>query len=244
MKTLNLSRNILLVLVLPFFFFACNDEQEERTFELQVDAYIVKKKIDGEIRFANAYFAYGTYGIKSATVTPPALAGSSVELDAAMSTSSIFFKEPATEDFSNMTPAQGEYIFDVESRDGVVLQQSDIIEGEMLSVPVITEATFQSDIVGLTVSWDSAFQADGFVLKLLNQNKRVVFTSYTLLPSATEYEINQASGNWDENVYVGEDYTLQVQAFTYESSASQDNLLYNINEAAISEMEITWGNDY
>lgn len=241
MRTRNLSRNILLILALPVFFFACNDEQEEKAFELQVDAYIVKKKFDGETMFANAYFAYGNKAIESATVTPPASAGDPVGLVASVSTPSVFFREPETEDFTNMFPAQGEYLFDVESRDGEVLQQSDMMEAGILEVPEITETTFHADTESMTVSWDSAYDADGFVLKLLNENDKVIYISYLLLASTEEYQINQVSGNWDGVAYFGENYTLQVQAVTYESGATEDDRLYNIREVAIGEMEITWG---
>lgn len=68
-----------------------------------------------------------------------------------------------------------------------------------------------------------------------------MFISYTLIASAEEYDINQISGNWDGIAYLGEDYTLQVQAFSVESTATEDNGLYNINEVAIAEKTVTWG---
>lgn len=241
MKTRNLRRNVLLILALPFFFFSCNDEQVEKEFEVQVDAYIVKKKFEDETRFANAYFAYSNKAIESAIVTPPAEFGDPVELEAAESSISTFFKEPEVEDYSTMYPAQGDYVFDVESRDGEVLQEIDVMETGVLEVPVITDATFQSNVESMTVSWDSVQNADGFVVKLLNQNKKVIFISYTLLASVDEYEINQSSGNWNGTPYNGDDYILQIQAFTYESSATADDQLYNIKEVAIGETDVIWG---
>ena len=241
MMTKILHRNILLILALPFIFFSCNDEEEEKALELDVDAYIVKRKVDDETKYANAYFAYGTKGIESATVTPPAGAGGSVELAASASSISVFFREPVMEDFTPMSPAQGNYVFDVESREGEVLQQSDMLEGEKLEIPEITEVTYQSNIETMTVEWGSETNADGFVVKLLDQNNNVVFISYTLIASAEEYDINQISGNWDGIAYLGEDYTLQVQAFAVESTATEDNGLYNINEVAIAERTVTWG---
>jgi hypothetical protein len=78
-------------------------------------------------------------------------------------------------------------------------------------------------------------------VKLLDEDGEVIFLSYTLIATADEYDINQDSGNWDGSAYSGENYTLQVQAFTYESGVSQDDFLYNIKEIAIAEKEITWG---
>jgi hypothetical protein len=241
MRTKNFYRNILLILALPVFFFSCNEEPVEQEFELKVDSYIVKKKIDDELMFAKAYFAYGTKAIESATVTPPDLAGSQIELESSESTPTIFYKEPEMGDYTNMYPAQGEYVFDVESKEGEVLQEADMMEAGALEVPEITEAIYHSDVQSMTVSWDSAQDANGFVVKLLNQNHEVIFVSYTLIASADEYEINQASGNWDGTAYSGDDYILQIQAFTYESSATEDNKLYNIKEVAIGEKEIKWG---
>ena len=241
MMTKFLYRNILLILALPLFFLSCNDEEEDKVFELEVDAYIVKRQIDDVTKYANAYFAYGNKAIESATVTPPAGVGGSVELAASESSISVFFREPAMEDFTTMSPTQGNYVFDVESREGEVLQQSDMLEGEQLEIPEITEVTYQSNIETMTVKWDPEVVADGFVVKLLDQNKKVVFVSYTLIASAEEYDINQISGNWDGTAYLGEDYTIQVQAFTVESTATEDNGLYNINEVAIAEKAVTWG---
>lgn len=241
MKTKNLNRNILLILALPFFFMACNEESEDVAFEVKADAYVVKKKIDDETRFGIAFFAYGNKAISSVTVTPPSGSGDSFELTAAESNVYTYYKEPVGDDFTPNFPVQGQYVFDMESSDGETVQQTDVLENGILEIPVITDATYHTNTESMKVEWEAPENADGHVVKLLNEEGEVVFLSFTLIATADEYDINQGSGNWDGAAYSGENYTLQVQAFTYESGVGQEDLLYNIKEIAIGEMEITWG---
>lgn len=239
--TKNLYRNILLILALPAFFFACNDEDENIAFEVQADAYIVKKKMNDEMKYGIAYFAYGNKAIESATVTPPSGAGDAFSLEASQSSVYTYFKEPSADDYSATFPIEGQYVFDVESQDGEVIQQADLVQNGLLELPVITETTYHSDVQSLKVEWEAPDSADGHVVKLLNESGDIVFLSFTLTAVAEEYEINQASGNWNGSAYSGENYTVQVQAFTHESGVSQDDLLYNIQEIAIAEKQVAWG---
>jgi hypothetical protein len=242
MKTKILRRSILLILVLPFFISACNEESEDVAFELQADAYVVKRKIDGETRFGTAFFAYGNKAIARATVDPPTgAADDSFELEATESSVYTFYKEPAAGDYSPTFPVQGQYLFDVESEDGETLLETDLLENGTLEIPVITETSYQANTESVTVKWETPENADGHVVKLLNDEGEVVFLSYTLIASADEYAVNQGSGNWDGTAYTGENYTLQVQAFTYEQGVVQDELLYNIKEISVAETQVTWG---
>lgn len=242
MKTRNLSRSILLILVLPFFIASCNEESEDVAFELRADAYVIKKMIDDEIQFGTAFFAYGNKAIATATVIPPSgAADDSFELEVTESSVFTYYKEPAPEDFSPNYPIQGEYIFDVETNEGETLQQTDILESGLLEIPEITEVTYHISAETMSVEWEAPEGADGHVVKLLNENGDVVFVSYTLISTAEDYEINQSSGNWDGTAYTGDNYTLQVHAFTYEAGVVQEELLYNIKEIAIGEKQITWG---
>lgn len=242
MKTKNLNRKFLLILALPFLFMACNEESEEEAFELKADAYVVKKMIDEEVQFGVALFAYGNKAIARATVDPPTgAADDSFELEPAESSVYTYYKEPAADDFTPTFPIEGQYVFDVESEDGETLQETDLLENGLLEIPVITDATYHSGDESMNVEWEAPEIADGHVVKMLDEEGEVIFLSYTLIATADEYDINQGSGNWNGTASTGQTYTLQVQAFTYESGVSQENLLYNIKEIATGEMEITWG---
>lgn len=242
MKTKNLNRKLILILALPFFFMACNEESEDVAFELKADAYVVKKMIDEEVKFGVAFFAYGNKAIASATVIPPTgAADDSFELQATESSVYTYYKEPTAGDYSPTFPVEGQYMFDVESEDGETLLETDLLENGLLEIPEITDATYQSGAETMIVEWEAPENADGHVIKLLNEEGKVIFLSYSLIATANEYNINQGSGNWNGTAYTGENYTLQVQAFTYESGVSQENLLYNIKEIAIGEKQVTWG---
>ena len=48
----------------------------------------------------------------------------------------------------------------------------------------------------MSVEWEAPENADGLVIKLLNEEGKVIFLSYTLIATADEYDVNPSSGNW------------------------------------------------
>lgn len=225
--------------VLPFIFWACNDDDETLEFEVYADAFVVKKKIDNEVKHGISYFAYGNKSISTATVTPPL--GEPFDLTVSEESAFTFLKETSEEEFVSSLPQNGSYLFDVESKDGEIVQVTEVVENGVLEIPVITGTTYHSENATMTVEWEESENADGFVVRLLDNEGKVKFLSYALNPTVHEFNINSSSGNWANQAYSGDELTLQLQAFTYESGVSQDDLLYNIKEIAIAEKEITWG---
>lgn len=239
MRTKQLGKILLMTFALPLFFWACNDDDEAAEFEVFADAFIVKKNIDDEMKHGISYFAYGNKSIASATVTPPA--GESFDLEASEESVYTFLKETSNEDFTGGFPQEGSYLFDVESKDGETVQLTEVVENGTLEIPVIGGTTYHSQNGTMTVEWEASENADGYVVRLLNEEGRVVFLSYALNATAEEFNINSSSGNWDSNANSGDNFTLQLQAFTYESGVPQEDLVYNIKEISVAETQVTWG---
>ncbi|MGM0620461.1 MAG: hypothetical protein ACQETJ_05400, partial [Bacteroidota bacterium] len=135
----------------------------------------------------------------------------------------------------------GSYLFDVESKDGETVQVTEVVENGTLEIPVITGTTYHSEDATMTVEWEESENADGFVVRLLDDEGRVKFLSYALNPTVDEFNINSGSGNWANQAYSGDELTLQLQAFTYESGVPQEELVYSIKEISVAETQVTWG---
>jgi len=239
MRTKRLGKIFLMAFALPFVFWACNDDDETLEFEVYADAFVVKKKIDNEVKHGISYFAYGNKSISSATVTPPS--GEPFDLTVSEESAFTFLKETSKEEFVSSLPQNGSYLFDVESKDGETAQVTEAVENGTLEIPVITGTTYHSENATMTVEWEESENADGFVVRLLDDEGKVKFLSYALNPTVVEFNINSSSGNWANQAYSGDELTLQLQAFTYETGAPEEELLYNIKEISVAEKEITWG---
>jgi len=234
------NKLVLLTAALPLLFWGCNKETQSK-FDVNSDAYIIRKNIDGEVKSATTFYVYANQSISSATVTPPAGQGEPFHLSRSEESSFTFQKEPSAAEFKSETAAPGLYVFDIESSEGVKVQQVDELEIFNLQVPVITSTTFEPANMALTVKWDSVANADGYVVKLLTKEERAVFTSYSVSPKTTELSINSANGHWSTQIYSGDKIKLNVQAFIFDSDATLVDNIYNIGEIAVAEKEITWG---
>jgi hypothetical protein len=79
------------------------------------------------------------------------------------------------------------------------------------------------------------------VVKLLSPEGLTTFISFAIAPTAEEFVIHSSSGNGEIQASPGDSLTLLVQAFAYDSDATNEINIYNIGEIAIGEQEITWG---
>lgn len=241
MKTNRLIKTLFSVLIPAFLFVACNKDKDNTEFEVFADAYIINRLIEDEVKSAPAFYVYANSGIASVTVTPPAGGGEPFELARSPESSYTFFKEPQTNDFKTVAPTPGIYLFEVESTGGDIIQANDLLEILNLEIPEIVSTNYQSESFSMQIKWESVANADGYVLKLLNNDGLTIFVSFAVSSSTTEYIISPATGNWLMQVYSGDNLTLQVQAFAYDSDATAENNIYNIGEISIGEKAITWG---
>jgi hypothetical protein len=241
MKIRRFYKSLFLLFILSFMLSSCNDDSNDSTFEVFADTYIVKKLMDDEVKTAVAFYAYANADIASVTVTPPIDGGETIELSRSPESSSTFFKEPDASEFKTELPTPGTYQFDVKSTRGENLLKEDLLEAPGLDIPVIDSTSYQPESLSLQVNWQSVQGAEGYVVKLLNSEGLTIFISFAIVPTAEEFVIHSASGNWETQASPGDSLTLRVQAFAYDSDATNEINIYNIGEIAVGEQEIIWG---
>lgn len=240
MKSQRLFKSLFLILILNFVITSCK-KNDDNAFNVYADAYIVKKLVNDEIKSAAAFYVYANSGIASVTVTPPIDGGELFELSRNPESSYTFFKETDVTEFKTDLPTAGNYQFNVKSTGGENIIKDDMLEIIGLEIPVIDSTSYHAENSSLTVNWQSVQNADGYVVKLLNSNGLTIFISFAIAPTAEEFLVSSNSGNWEIQANSGDNLTLQVQAFAYDSDASTELNIYNIGEIAIGEKEITWG---
>jgi len=238
MRKMKMYRIAGMVLLMGVTFTSCMDNPDPQ-FDILGDVFVTKKMINNEVLYAPSYFVYGNLGMISATATLPD-AGGSVDLDGTTG-GLTYSKEPSEADYSVNMPAEGNYLFEAVSSKDETLQASDQLQLDDLAIPEFDNIEFVSTST-LQVSWNAVSGADGYYIKIVDNDGTDVFLSYSIDKDVTEYTIleSDATGNWDQPASSGQTYTIQITAFTYDSDATLNNSGYNIQEVAIGQSQITW----
>jgi hypothetical protein len=240
MKTTRFYKNAVLLLSLGLSFGSClNDKDDE--FDVMADVVTLKKMIDDEVKYAPAYYAYGNQSITSGTVTLPD--GETVQLESLSASTYTFLIEPDDEDFTTTPPAEGNYLFEVTSTNGEVLESSDNQEFDDLGFAVVDSVGFDENETYLYLTWDEVTGADYYVVRLLDSSENIIFNGYSVEGDETEYYISSyytTTGTWTVTPTDGATYILRIQTAKYDSDATEDNNIYNIQEFSVSDTEITW----
>jgi hypothetical protein len=231
---------IVFIFALILFFPGCIKD-DEPVVEAHTDAYVIKRKIGDEEKVAIAFYAFANTRLTSVTVTPAPGLGESFELEADSMSFYSFYKDPEPEDFKTIWPIESDYHFEVFTKDGLVIQQTDHLEKAELDIPAIASTIYFPINNALKVQWDQYVGADGIVLKLLDNDRDVLFISHTIMPTSAESFIAQGTGNWFSIVNPGDRIILQVQSIAYESNVTEENNMYNVATLSIAEKNIVWG---
>jgi len=240
MKTTRFYKNAVLLLSVGLALSSClNDKDDE--FDVMADIVTLKKMINGEVKYAPAYYAYGNQSIASGTVTLPG--GGTVQLESYSASTYTFLMEPDDEDFTTAPPAEGNYLFEVTSANGEVLKSSDNQEFDDLGFAVVDSVGFDENNTYLYLKWDEVTGADNYVVRLLDLSENIIFNGYSVEGDETEYNISSyhtATGTWTVTPTNGATYILRIQTAKYDPDATEDNNIYNIQEFSVSDTEITW----
>ena len=217
--------NTLLAFVFIFGLSACLKDVES-SFEIKGDAYVLKRVIEGDSQYATAFYVFANKAMSSATVTKPN--SISVSLEPSPENSFTFLNEPAKNDFTSDLPIIGDYQFEILSVDDELVQTTDFLEFEDLSVPVINKSDYDSESQFLEVSWDPVPGAEGFAVKITKLDGEIIFISFSLDWDVIEYPISISAGSWTESPSFETNYILEVHAFTFESDSDAENYVYNL----------------
>lgn len=239
MKTKKLIQ-FLPVLLLAFIFTSCLEETRKEAFDVMVDAYTVKRVIDNEPEFAQAFIAYSNQPMLGATVSKSDNSGPVIQLAQNPSSVFIYMKDPNAYDFRPGIPENAEYKFTVTSESGNAIEKFDELKPKNLAIPQIDSLTIDDAEKLLSFEWNKVNGADGYIVKVLDLNGKTIFTSEGLPEDAHGYYLSLLTGNWIDSINFGDDYILELHAFAYEDSALESNNIYNVEEISIAQFRFTW----
>ena len=238
MKSVFKIGNIVLGLIIVVILSSCLKDYETN-FEVNADAYVIKRVVEGSPRYATAFYTFANKTTSSVTVTKPD--NSTVSLVASPENLFSFMHEPAKNEFTSNLPVFGDYQFEILSVDDDLAQTSDFLDYANLPVPEVYTEEYDSVNQLLELSWDAIPEADGFAVKLSKSDGEIIFISFSLDWEAVDYQISASTGSWTESASIGTNYILEVHAFLLESNADTEDLIYNLKEISIGEKEIVWG---
>lgn len=239
MKAKRTLGKTLLLFITTVAMVSCNDS--EIPMEVFTDVFVINKKTDNVVKSANAYYAYANQTLMSATVTIPNNGGS-VELESSPGLVNEMSKVPVDSDFKANTPVKGSYVFTIKGKNGETMQVPDVLNYENLAIPQFTKIKFSGSPVILELEWNIIKEADGYFVKMLDQDGKLVFSGFNVKPEVNKYVITSSStsGFWNQAVVDGKSYVLQLNAFTNDAEANTSNYVYNISEISLSESLIQW----
>ena len=240
MKANRIFRNTLLLFLTSIVMVSCNDS--EVPLEVFTDVFVINKKTDNVVKSANAYYAYGNQAILSATVVFPN-SGGNVELESSPGLVNEMSKVPGDSDFKTNAPVKGSYVFTVKGKNGETLQVPDILNYENLAIPQFTKIKFSGSPLILELEWNLIKEADGYFVKIFDEDGKLVFSGFNIKPEVNKYVITSSStsGFWNQAAVDGKSYVLQLNAFTNDAEANTSNYVYNISEISLAESLIQWG---
>jgi hypothetical protein len=233
-------KNIFLTFLITILLISCNNSDEE--FDVTSDVYSVNKKFGEEVKSAVAYYAYSSQNLASGTVTLPENSGT-IDLEYYPGAIKTLAKEPKDSDFSTETPVSGKYKFTITGSNGGKVEQTDSLAYMNLGIPEFTKLHFDGNPVSLELEWNLISDAQGYVVKMFDLERKLIFTGFTLNGNVKNYIINSSSGTgyWSGTVSTLQQYIVQINAIAYDSEATNDDYLYNVNEVSVGESQITWG---
>lgn len=240
-----MKQQITLILFLPVFsgimlIASCNTDDEEPAFEVDADACIVLKKIDGEPKSAIAFYVFANSGIASATVEPPGRNSKPLPLQKSDESAFSFYRFPGDEEFRAQFPVTGTYNFEVVSKRGKSVQQQDSVSIVFMSVPEIISITPDKGKSSLTINWTPVEGMNGYVVKLYHPGGGTIYSGKQLTSAASKYTITPGEGKWITTLKKGDRAILQLHALRYQTGNTTKNRMNNLNGIAIAEASIIW----
>lgn len=217
---------------------SCNKNDSNQTFQVEPDVITMVKTVHDTVKYAPAFYVYANQNIKSAEVSAPD--GSPIELSFYNSNVITYAKLPKEADYTETEPQSGEYAFSVKSVNGDVFTGSDILYPTGLEAPEISGISFNSSNSTMHVNWNTDLGANGYFVRLINNNGETVYTGYNVSADSTSYTIRSTDEGWEQPPYSGTKYILQMNAIEYDADDNLTEYYYHVNAIAFSEEEITW----
>ena len=238
MKTQNLKKIIFLILT-SFMLISCFKDNET-PLEVNVDAYTVKKVIGEQSAYGVAFFAYGNQIMKSGTVTQVGGLGEQINLGLNPGSIYTLSKEPNIDDFKSFVPSASEYVFNVLAESGSTKEDTDYLNPKNIGIPVILKVEFNEIQKLIDVTWMKITAADGYFVKIAEENGAYIYSSGAIDTDVTTLSINLLLGNWTRPMEPGNTYMIEVNAYAFEDDADEFTAAYNLEEISVSSKSVSW----
>lgn len=230
---------LLTALILCIFLFTSCKKDSEIVYEADVDVFVKKKLVDGLVKYAPIYYAYGTAAIESVTVTSPGELAT-IDLEQSASYPAIFLSNTCETDFTEEMPLEGSYTFDIKFVSGSSYTISEYLYGEELDLPVISECYWDSDYSSIYLSWESVSNAYAYNVSFWDADKNLIFSSIAYNSESSEILINTNTTVWYATPTSDLPITVELNAYSFDSDATEDEWTYNIQCNSTSVVETVW----
>lgn len=229
-----------LLVFMIFGLTSCFDDGEQ-PFDAEADVYYINKLVDGEWVHGTTYYVYGNQTMSSATVTTP-VSLESIELQPAAGFFNVMVDSPAEEDYSANAPEEGNFVFEITSAKGEVLNSSDAQEFVNLEGAKIDSIGFDDSNFIMTITWNEIPDCDGYYVKLYDTSDNLIFEGYGVPNDVTEFNVSEYNntGVWNADPVNGDEYEILLQTFVYDDDATQADFSYNIKEVTVRDTTVVW----
>lgn len=217
-----------------FLFTSCEEDEKEITPDVICDAYIKVLKDGDQSKYALFARAYSNYVIDNANVKTP----SEKTIDLGKQDLSPYFFSFYTDEideFSEEIPAEGDYTFSVNSKDGISLTRVNKVTEEVAEVPVVTLCELTK--TELNIKWEESKTADFFIIRLYDKNNKLIFSKEYIKNEKTVSDtITNNSKGWYEDNYLADAVSIKLMAVILENKLNPD--LFYIQSIAETSKDI------
>ena len=231
----------LLTSVLFIGLIAC--EKEEIIFNPSSDAFIITKTIETETEVDTLYgialHVFANKPMQNVSVSPDDGTDATFELSAYEGYLYDFYYQTAVEDFSTTKPFIGDYIFSISAQSTETETMTDGLLDDFIYPTDTLKCIYDISKDEMNVNWTKIDDADYIVVNMFNDNDELVFNGTAFVGSAVKYTFSKTKSGWvnGETPIDGADYTVEMDAYMYESGLSG----LNLQAKAISVKNVTWG---
>jgi hypothetical protein len=234
-KIIPIAVSVLMIGVL-----AC--DPEEVAFDPAADVFVITKTVATENEVDTLYglalHAFANKPMQSVAVTGDD--DETYDLESFEGYPYDFYYQTPDNQFTSEMPADGSYSFDIVAQSGETSMLSDNLSDDAIFPTDTIKYEFDAGQKKMKLTWTEIDDADYLIVKMVDDDDQV-FQSTSLLGDKEEYTIAATGSGWasDFEPADGETYTVQIDAFKYESGQNGVNL----QAKAISMQTIVWGEE-
>ncbi len=226
------------VSVLMIGLLAC--DPEEVAFNPAADAFVITKAIEIDNKVDTVYgLALHAFANKSMqTVSVTGDDNKTYQLKSFEGYPYDFYYQTPDNQFTSEMPSGGAYSFNIAAQSGETSMLSDNLSDDVIYPTDTIKYEFDATLKKMKLTWTEIKDADYLIVKMFKDDDQV-FQSSSLLGDKEEYTISASGSGWasDFQPADGKTYTVQIDAFKYESGQKGVNL----QARSISVDPIIWG---